>query len=57
MKPYRFLDWSKANVGDPAPCVICGKPAFMRSPDKGAPCHKTCAEAWLDAHRKNEESR
>jgi hypothetical protein len=42
----RFLDWSNARVGDPEPCVICGKGALMRSPDKGVPCHKTCAEAY-----------
>jgi hypothetical protein len=42
------LDWSAASVGiEPEPCVICGRGAYMRSPDKGVPCHKTCAERWL----------
>ena len=48
----RLLDWRHAPVGDPAPCVICGNPAHMRYPDKGGPCHKTCAENWLDQHHK-----
>lgn len=44
------LDWSKTgSAGDPAPCVICGKPALCRSP-KGKPCHKVCAEAWAANH-------
>jgi hypothetical protein len=44
------LDWSTTgSVGAAAPCVVCGKPALCRSP-KGAPCHKTCAEAWTDTH-------
>lgn len=45
------LDWSRGTVGDPAPCVICHRPALCRSPDRGVPCHKACAEAWLDAHQ------
>lgn len=40
------LDWSNASVGDPQPCVLCGRPALMRSPEKGVPCHKVCAERW-----------
>jgi hypothetical protein len=47
----RFLDWRHATVADPAPCVICGKPAHLRSPGKGRPCHKTCAENWLAQHQ------
>ncbi|WP_176737987.1 hypothetical protein [Micromonospora inyonensis] len=45
------LDWRHCTVGDPEPCVICGKPAISRSP-KGVPCHKTCAEAWNTEHQK-----
>jgi hypothetical protein len=48
----KMLDWRTATVADPEPCVICGKPALLRSPDKGRPCHKTCAEDWLAAHQK-----
>ncbi len=40
------LDWRRATVASPAPCVLCGKPALLRSPGKGVPCHKTCAETW-----------
>ena len=41
------LDWRHARIGPPAPCVLCGQPAICRSPGKGAPCHKGCAEAWI----------
>jgi hypothetical protein len=45
-----LLDWSKTGtVGDPAMCVVCRRPALCRSPN-GVPCHKTCAEGWVDAH-------
>ena len=51
------LDWSSATVGDPAPCVLCGTPALMRSPDKGVPCHKTCAERWHERQEQKERRR
>ena len=35
------------SIGDPAPCVLCKVPTILRSP-KGKPCHKVCAERWLD---------
>jgi hypothetical protein len=44
------LDWSShgpagpAGVGALAPCVHCGRPALLRHPTTGRPCHKTCAE-------------
>ena len=44
------LDWRHATIGPLAPCVLCGKPALLRSPDKKVPCHKMCAEKWLTAH-------
>lgn len=45
------LDWRKGKVSDqPAPCVLCGRPALCRSPARDVPCHKTCAEAWITAH-------
>jgi hypothetical protein len=34
---------------DPEPCVICEKPAHMRS-DRNKPVHKVCAEDWIDQH-------
>jgi hypothetical protein len=43
-----LLNWSKTGGAGPLePCVICGKPAMCRSP-RGRPCHKTCAETWLE---------
>lgn len=48
------LDWRKAQVSDqPAPCVLCGRPALCRSPARDVPCHKTCAEAWITRHARN----
>ena len=44
------LDWRHATIGPLAPCVLCGKPSLLRSPDKQVPCHKTCAEHWLANH-------
>jgi hypothetical protein len=41
------LDWRLGQVGPLAPCVLCGRPAICRSPVKGVPCHKGCAEAWI----------
>jgi hypothetical protein len=47
------LDWRRdGSAGDPAPCVICGKPAICRSP-AGKPVHKVCAEAWIDQRNAN----
>jgi hypothetical protein len=49
-RPRVVLDWRNANVSDqPAPCVLCGRPALCRSPGKDVPCHKGCAEAWIGA--------
>ena len=47
------LDWRHADVGPLAPCVLCGKPAICRSPAKGVPCHKGCAEAWITVRARN----
>jgi hypothetical protein len=44
------LDWRHAEVGPPEPCVLGDGPAVCRSPVKGVPCHKRCAEAWIAAH-------
>lgn len=43
----RLLDWRHAKVGDPLPCVLCGRPALMRDPDTNQPKHKVCAEEAL----------
>ena len=42
--PPRLLDWQAAAVRDPAPCVLCGRPALLRDPYDGVPMHRTCAE-------------
>ncbi|KKD11013.1 hypothetical protein TR66_33280 [Streptomyces sp. WM6391] len=34
---------------DSAPCVLCRKPAHLRS-HAGETVHKACAEIWLTAH-------
>ena len=44
------LDWRRGGTGPHAPCVLCGKPALCRSPVKGVPCHKGCAEQWITTH-------
>jgi hypothetical protein len=46
-----ILDWRHATTGPMAPCVICGGKSLLRSPGKKVPCHKTCAENWLQAHQ------
>ncbi len=46
-----LVDWSKSGSAGPGePCSICGKPAICRSP-RGVPCHKVCAEAWIDERK------
>jgi hypothetical protein len=44
------LDWRHAATGPPEPCVFGDGPTICRSPAKGAPCHKPCAEAWITTH-------
>jgi hypothetical protein len=42
------LDWRHARVlGDPRPCVLCGRTALLVEPYDNRPCHKTCAEAAI----------
>ena len=48
-----FLDWRRGDIGDLAPCVLCGRPALCRSPAKDKPCHKGCAERWIATHAAN----
>lgn len=42
MSDFELLDWRRAAVRDPQPCVICGQPAILRHPVNGRPCHKCC---------------
>ena len=51
------LDWRHGQIGPLAPCVLCGTPAACRSPVKGVPCHKGCAEAWITTHARTERDR
>ena len=44
------LDWRHGSIGPLAPCVLCGTPTVCRSPVKDVPCHKGCAEAWVNLH-------
>lgn len=39
------LDWRQAAVRDPQPCVRCTRPALLRHPKTGEPCHKVCSDA------------
>ncbi len=45
------LDWRHGSIGPLEPCVLCGQPALNRSPVKGVPCHKGCAETWISCPR------
>ena len=44
------LDWRHAQTGPPAPCALCEGLTCCRSPVKDVPCHKGCAEAWINLH-------
>jgi hypothetical protein len=44
------LDWRHALTGPPEPCVFGDGPALCRSPVRNVPCHKRCAETWIEAH-------
>ncbi|MFI1148712.1 hypothetical protein [Streptomyces sp. NPDC020817] len=52
----QFLDWRHARIGDPAPCVICRRPALMRDPGTQQPKHKVCAERALAESRAEGEA-
>lgn len=43
----RLFDWTGAQLGDPAPCLLCGGPAMLRDPVDGRPCHKVCADRLI----------
>jgi hypothetical protein len=51
------LDWRHAPTGPPAPCVFGDGLTICRSPVKGVPCHKPCAEAWITTHAADEAER
>jgi hypothetical protein len=51
------LDWRHGQIGPLAPCVLCGTPAICRSPVKGVPCHKGCAESWITDRARDERDR
>jgi hypothetical protein len=51
---WQTLDWSSSGpsgaatwINNPLPCVICKRPAYLLSPGKKTPTHKTCAEEYL----------
>ncbi len=44
------LDWRHAATGSPEPYVFGDGPTILRSPGRGVPCHKRCAEAWIHVH-------
>ena len=52
-RPAVILDWRLGRIGDLAPCVLCGTLALSRSPVKGVPCHKSCAESWITSHARD----
>jgi hypothetical protein len=51
------LDWRHGTIGELAPCVLCRRPAICRSPVKGVPCHKGCAENWITTHARSAADR
>ncbi|MBS2962611.1 hypothetical protein KGA66_06100 [Actinocrinis puniceicyclus] len=38
------LDWHRAPVGEPQPCLFCGQDAILRHPITFRPCHKVCSD-------------
>jgi hypothetical protein len=36
------VDWRSARLGEPLPCVVCGRPALLRHPVTQRPHHKVC---------------
>ncbi|MDQ0831951.1 hypothetical protein QF032_003795 [Streptomyces achromogenes] len=50
------LDWSRAKVGDPAPCIACGRPALLRHPETDQPHHRNCDEPAASAPAAQQEA-
>ena len=49
--------WRHAQIGPPQPCVLCDGLTVCRSPARGVPCHKGCAEAWITTHATTDADR
>jgi len=43
----QLWDWRPAPVAEPAPCLLCGRPAILRDPVEHRPCHKVCIDPLL----------
>ena len=52
-QPTVVLDWRHAPTGPPEPCVFGDGLAICRSPARGIPCHKRCAEHWISTHARD----
>ena len=42
-----LFDWRHAPVTQPAPCLLCGRPALLRDPADHSPAHKVCVDQLL----------
>jgi hypothetical protein len=42
-----LFDWHRAPVAQPAPCLLCRRPALLRDPVDHRPAHKVCVDALL----------
>jgi hypothetical protein len=42
-----LFDWRHATVAQPAPCLLCARPALLRDPADQLPAHKVCADRLL----------
>lgn len=43
----QLFNWTHARVAEPAPCVLCRRPAILRDPVENRPCHKVCVDALI----------
>lgn len=43
----KLFDWSHALVLDPASCLLCTRPSFLRDPADRQPAHKVCVDSIL----------
>jgi hypothetical protein len=51
------LDWTRGRTGPLEPCVFGDGRTTLRSPAKDVPCHKRCAEHWIETHAKDAADR
>jgi len=42
-----LFDWRRAPVTNPAPCLLCHRPALLRDPAEQLPAHKVCVDLLL----------